>query len=131
MHELSLMEAVRDQALEQASLHGAGRIVAISLRIGSLAGVELEALRFAFTVVMEGTIAEQALLVIEAVPAECFCSPCGQPFPAPDGDCQCPRCGAISLELLQGRELELRSLEVEEESGPAAEESLPAAEDFP
>lgn len=124
MHELSLMEAVRDQALEQASRHGSGRIVAISLRIGSLAGVEPEALRFAFRVVMADTIAAGARLVIEAVPAVCFCSPCGQPFPAPDGDCQCPRCGAISLELLQGRELELRSLELEE--GP-----LQAAEDFP
>ncbi len=56
MHELSLMEAVREQALEQARRHGGGRIVAISLRIGSLAGVEPEALRFAFTVVMAGTM---------------------------------------------------------------------------
>jgi len=131
MHELSLMEAVRDQALEQACRHGAGRIVAISLRIGSLAGVEPEALRFAFTVVMEGTIAEQARLEIEEVPAVCFCTPCGQPFPAPDGDCQCPRCGAISLELRQGRELELRALELEEGSGPSAGAPLPAAVDLP
>ena len=131
MHELSLMEAVREQALEQASRHGGGRIVAISLRIGSLAGVEPEALRFAFTVVMEGTIAEQSRLVIEAVPAVCFCGPCAQPFPAPGGDCECPRCGAISLELLQGRELELRSLEVEEGSGKPAVASQSSAEDFP
>ncbi|MCS5700465.1 hydrogenase maturation nickel metallochaperone HypA [Cyanobium sp. FGCU-52] len=131
MHELSLMEAVRDQALEQAGRHGAGRIVAIRLRIGSLAGVEPEALRFAFTVVMEGTIAEEARLVIEAVPAVCFCGPCAQPFPAPEGNCECPLCGAISLELLQGRELELRSLELEEGSGPPAEAPSPAAKDIP
>jgi hydrogenase nickel incorporation protein HypA/HybF len=93
--------------------------------------VEPEALRFAFTVVMAGTIAEQARLVIEEVPAVCFCGPCAQPFPAPDGNCECPRCGAISLELLQGRELELRSLEVEEGSGKPAVASQSAAEDFP
>lgn len=131
MHELSLMEAVRDQALEQANRHGGGRIVAIRLRIGSLAGVEPEALRFAFTVVMAGTIAEEARLEIAAVPAVCFCGPCAQPFPAPEGNCACPRCGAISLELLQGRELELRSLELEEGSGPPAEAPSPAAEAFP
>ena len=131
MHELSLMEAVRDQALEQANRHGGGRIVAINLRIGSLAGVEPEALRFAFTVVMAGTIAEQARLVIEAVPAVCFCGPCAQPFPAAGGDCECPRCGAISLELLQGRELELRSLELEEGSRPPAVAPSLAAEDVP
>jgi hydrogenase nickel incorporation protein HypA/HybF len=131
MHELSLMEAVRDQALEQASRHGGGRIVAINLRIGSLAGVEPEALRFAFAVVMAGTVAEEAQLVIEEVPAVCFCGPCAQPFPAPQGNCECPRCGAISLELLQGWELELRSLEVEEGSGKPAVASKSAAEDFP
>jgi len=61
----------------------------------------------------------------------CFCGPCAQPFPAPDGNCECPRCGAISLELLQGRELELRSLEVEEGSGKPAVASQSAAEEFP
>ena len=43
MHELSLMEAVRDQSLAAANAEGATRITAISLRIGSLAGVEPEA----------------------------------------------------------------------------------------
>ena len=45
MHELSLMEAVRTQALAAARGEGATRIAAINLRIGSLAGVDPEALR--------------------------------------------------------------------------------------
>lgn len=112
MHELSLMEAVREQALAAALNHGAKRIEAITLRIGSLAGVDPDALRFAFEVVMTSTIAEMARLVIEAVPAKCFCQGCQQPFPPEDGCCVCPRCGAISRDLLQGRELELASLEL-------------------
>jgi hydrogenase nickel incorporation protein HypA/HybF len=113
MHELSLMDAVREQVLEQAALHGAGRITAITLRVGSLAGVEIEALRLAHEVVMADTIAAGSRLVIEAVPAACFCAACGQPFPARDGCCDCPRCGRISRELLQGRELQLASLELD------------------
>lgn len=112
MHELSLMEAVRDLALEQARAHGGGRIAVIRLRIGSLAGVEPEALRFAHGVVTAGTAAEGAALQIEAVPARFHCEPCGQPFEAPQGDCLCPRCGAFSRRLLQGRELELAALEL-------------------
>jgi hydrogenase nickel incorporation protein HypA/HybF len=112
MHELSIMEAVRDQALEQAERHGGGRITAITLRIGSLAGVEPEALAMAFDVVMAGTAAAGARLVIEPVAAECFCSGCQAPFPAQDGVCECPRCGAISRRLLRGRELQLASLEL-------------------
>lgn len=113
MHELSLMDAVRGQALEQAALHGARRIAAITLRVGSLAGVEIEALRLAHTVMMAGTIADGSRLEIEAVPAECFCAACGQPFLAPDGCCACPRCGRISRELLRGRELQLACLEID------------------
>lgn len=112
MHELSLMESVREQALEQARAHGASRIAAITLRIGSLAGVEADALRFAHQVVMAGTAAAGARLLIDNVPATFWCEPCQQPFAAERGDCLCPRCGVFSRQLLQGRELELVSLEL-------------------
>lgn len=112
MHELSLMDAVREQALEQAARHGASRITAITLRVGSLAGVEIEALRLAHTVVMAGSIAAGSRLEIEAVPAACLCTACEQPFLASDGCCECPRCGRISRELLRGRELQLASMEI-------------------
>jgi hydrogenase nickel incorporation protein HypA/HybF len=112
VHELSLMDNVRDLALEQARLHGASRIEAITLRIGALAGVEPDALRFAFEVVMAGSIAANAELRVEAVASEAFCEPCREPFAVRDGLCECPRCGAISRRLLRGRELELASLQL-------------------
>ncbi len=112
MHELSLMDNVRELALEQARLHGASRIEVITLRIGALAGVEPDALRFAFEVVMAGSIAANAQLHVEAVAAEAFCEPCSKAFAVRDGWCECPRCGAISRRLLRGRELELASLQL-------------------
>lgn len=113
MHELSLMEAVREQALEQARLHAASRIDGITLRIGSLAGVEPEALRFAFEVVMAGSIAAEAWLRIEQVPAAAFCSRCGREFPVLEGLWECPDCGGLSPQLRRGRELELASLQLD------------------
>lgn len=112
MHELSLMEAVRDQALAAAAAEGATCIELITLRVGELAGVEVDALRFAFPVVMEGTIAAGAELRIEWEAAVCACEPCGHHFPARDGCCDCPRCGVISRSVLSGRELRLVTLEV-------------------
>jgi hydrogenase nickel incorporation protein HypA/HybF len=112
MHELSLMESVREVALEQAALHGAGRIEVIRLRVGRLAGVEIDALRFAHEVVMADSIAAGSRLEIESVRAECFCAVCLLPFPAPDGCCDCPVCGTVSRQLLHGRELQLASLEL-------------------
>ena len=51
-------------------------------------------------------------LRIDTEAAECHCSACDAPFPALDGCCDCPRCGAISRQLLRGRDLRLLSLEV-------------------
>ena len=112
MHELSLMEEVRHQALAAAAAEGAGRIASITLRVGELAGVDPEALRFAFPVVMEGTIAAGARLRIEKEAALCVCEPCAQTFQARSGCCDCPRCGTISRRLLSGLDLRLVSLEV-------------------
>ena len=113
VHELSLLDGVRATVLEQARLHRAGRITRISLRIGALAGVEAEALAFAFAVVMAGTIAADACLDLETVAAVCFCQRCRQEFPAVDGGCECPRCGEISRTLLRGRELQLVAVDLD------------------
>ena len=112
MHELSLMEEVRHQALAAAEAEGARRIERICLRVGELAGVDVEALHFAFPVVMEGSIAAGAQLQVESEAAMCACEPCGSPFRARDGCCDCPRCGTISRRLLSGRDLRLVALEV-------------------
>lgn len=112
MHELSLMEEVRRQALAAAAAEGATCIKAIILRVGELAGVEIEALRFAFPVVMEGSIAAGAHLRIEREAAVCWCEPCAGRFRARDGCCDCPRCGAISCQQISGRDLRLVALEV-------------------
>ena len=108
------METLRDLVLEQAQRLGGGRILAIHLRLGSLAGVDPEALQLAAQVVLEGTDAEGARLLLERVPALCRCPCCAICFAACDGVCECPDCGAISRDLLQGRELELQALELQD-----------------
>jgi hydrogenase nickel incorporation protein HypA/HybF len=112
MHELALMESVAELALTAARQRGAEAITAIHLRIGSLAGVEPEALRFAARVVLRGGLAEGARFTIAVVPARAWCAPCGALFALESGLGLCPRCGAASRELRQGRELELSSLEL-------------------
>jgi hydrogenase nickel incorporation protein HypA/HybF len=116
MHELSLMAAVRDLALEQAALRGGGTIRVIRLRIGNLAGVDPDCLRLAAEVVLEESAAAGAQLELIAVPALCRCSGCGTTYEAIDGLCVCPRCAALGGELLQGRELELQSLVLDQDA---------------
>ncbi|MFN9628703.1 MAG: hydrogenase maturation nickel metallochaperone HypA [Cyanobacteriota bacterium] len=112
MHELSLMQNLGERVLEVASAQGAERVLTIRLRIGSLAGVDPEALRFAAEGVLAGTRAEGATLAIEEIEATCWCAPCAASFAATDGRCDCPRCGTLSRRLLRGKELSLVSLDL-------------------
>lgn len=84
----------------------------VVLRIGVLAGVEAEALRFAFDVVSQGTVAEGASFEIEDVPAVAHCGGCGRDFGSDDILFTCPACGAPGGEFRSGRELELSRIEL-------------------
>ncbi len=121
MHELALMETVAALAWEAAQRQGAVAVTRIHLRVGTLAGVEPEALRFAAAVVLAEGPTAGALLEIEPVPALAWCDPCRALFPVEWGDCRCPGCGGARVALRQGRELELAALELRICEGDAAQ----------
>jgi len=112
MHEVGIIESTLAVVRREAEARRAARVDRLVLRIGVLAGVEPDALRFAFEACTPGTIAEGAELQIETVPALAHCRACTRDFPAGRGIlCQCPACGAFSGDLRGGRELELRRIE--------------------
>jgi hydrogenase nickel incorporation protein HypA/HybF len=112
MHEVSLMESTLELAVRSAQQQGASQIHQLTLRVGQLSGVIPEALEFAFEVVRQGTLADQAKMVIESVPALCHCANCDRDFQPDDYIYDCPHCHQICSEVRQGKELELVSLEV-------------------
>jgi hydrogenase nickel incorporation protein HypA/HybF len=112
MHEVGLMQNALAIALDYATREQASHIHQIALRVGSLSGVEPDALRFAFDVVTQGTIAEQAQLKIEFCPTVCYCIQCQSKFQPIEIGYECPTCQTWSTSILQGKELELASLEV-------------------
>jgi hydrogenase nickel incorporation protein HypA/HybF len=112
MHELSIMQAALETAGERCRAAGATHIHRLTLRVGALAGVVPEALRFAFDVVCHGTMAEGASLEIEAVPAACWCATCQTEFECADFFNECPCCHNVSGELRRGRELEIADVEI-------------------
>lgn len=117
MHELSLTQALLEQVRAVAREHGSPRVERVRVRIGEYAGVEAEALRFAFETLRDDYGCAGAVLDIERVPARLRCPACGTEGAARDGDgvpdLRCGRCGGMA-ELALGRELELSAIDVEE-----------------
>lgn len=112
MHELGIMESALDAIRGQAALHGATRVTRIVLRIGALAGVDVDALRFAYEALAPGGPADGATLEIEQVPARAWCRRCDAEFGAGRGLVfQCPFCHEYSGEIRAGRELGIARLE--------------------
>ena len=114
MHELGIMESALALVQRHAAGNNARRVSRVVLRIGALAGVEPESLRFAFDVVSRGTTAEGAIFEIEVVPVVVYCRDCQQEFAgATDGFIfTCPNCGDLCGEIRRGRELELSRIEM-------------------
>ena len=113
MHELSLIESTLALVERHAADHDATRVERIVLRVGTLAGVDIESLRFAFEAVAPRTIAAGATLEIETIPALVHCSGCDADFDASGSFIfTCPQCGALSADVRQGRELELSRIEM-------------------
>ena len=112
MHEIGIIQGALELAEQSARSSGATRIHRLKLRIGQMTGVVPDALQFAFEVVRQGTLAAEASLELETVPATCWCAACRTEFVAKDLQYDCPACGQFSQELRRGLELELASLEV-------------------
>jgi len=111
MHELSLMESAISAALERAEEEHATQILKIVLRVGTLSGVDPDALRFAFDVVSENTIAAGATLEILEIAVVCDCETCGR-FEPKHHDFTCPVSRDHRSKILYGMELEIASMEI-------------------
>ena len=113
MHEMSLCESILGILEENARSQGFGRVKAVWLEIGALAGVEVEAMRFSFEVVTRGTLADRARLEIIDVPGRAWCLQCGKSVPVRQRFDACPDCGSYQLQVTAGEEMKIKELEVE------------------
>lgn len=111
MHEIGIMQQALEIAVRHAENAGGARIRRIHLRIGVLSGVVEDALRFAFTCLAEGTLAEGGELAVETVPMRCFCAACDRTYETLDPLEVCPGCAA-PCPPVGGQEIEVVSLEL-------------------
>jgi hydrogenase nickel incorporation protein HypA/HybF len=113
MHEMSLAESVREIVEETARAHCAKRVAAVRLEIGKLAQVEIEAMRFAFDVVMRGSAAEAARLEFVEVDGTAWCMRCSETVVIERRGDACPRCDSYQLQVTGGDRMRVMDIEIE------------------
>jgi len=114
MHELSIAQSVLGIIEQESAPYKNARVISVKLRIGRLSGIVPDALRFAFEVITKGGIAEGASLIIEEVPIAIKCHECNKVFNTEDPFMICPQCEGFDVEMISGREMEVRELEIED-----------------
>ena len=110
MHELAISEAIVSEVCEHV---GDARVSRVTVEIGRLAAVVPDAIQFCFDLAANGTAVEGAALEIVEIPARGDCRQCGNSVELGDSFIgTCVVCGGIDLEIVNGQELRIRSVEV-------------------
>jgi hydrogenase nickel incorporation protein HypA/HybF len=110
---MSLIESVIGLVEDERRKQAFGRVRVVRLRVGALAGVEPDALRFCFEAISSGRITEGACLEIDASPGEGWCDACQRRVPLAERFDACPDCGDAPLTVTGGGDLRLVDLEVQ------------------
>ena len=112
MHELSIASAVVDTAVK----HAAGRqVTLVSVRLGHLRQVVPDSLAFYVELLSRDTVCAGARLEYEIVPAVLHCVPCDYEWGVSQPAFRCPQCDGAQVVAVSGEELEVESIEVEQE----------------
>jgi hydrogenase nickel incorporation protein HypA/HybF len=106
MHELAITQGVVDAVTERT---GDAPVACVRLRVGRLAGVVPDAMRFCFELVTAGTPLDGAVLEFDRPEGRGRCRTCGADFVLPDLILLCS-CGSADVEVLAGRELAVASV---------------------
>ena len=112
MHELAIASAI----VATVERHAGGRAVtSVRVRVGRLRQVVPDSLEFCFGMVARESVCEGARLEIEVVPAVLRCAGCGHEWEIQEPPFRCPECAGGDVAAVKGEELEVESIEVEEE----------------
>lgn len=110
MHELGITRNIVAIVSDAA---GGRRVRRVTLEIGQLSGVMADAVRFCFDIVAQGTVVEGATLDIREPAGRASCRRCGAEFAIATLWAACG-CGSRDLVRLQGEELTVKTMELEE-----------------
>ena len=126
MHELGIATSILETVEKEAAKHPDKRFEKVGLRIGQLAGVDVDALTFGWDAIVKETKWGALRLEIECVTRKNRCEKCGLVYEVHDyTELTCPRCDAFPTFNISGDELEIAYIEAEDLVQEDLEEAQP------
>jgi hydrogenase nickel incorporation protein HypA/HybF len=100
------------------------RVEKVNLRVGKLAAIVPESLRFCFEIAAKDTPLSDAVLDIEEIPVVAVCRECHTRWTITEPVFTCKKCKSGAIEIVSGRELDIESIELSYEDAKIADKIL-------
>ena len=113
MHELAIAQELSGIVLDTAVKEKLTIVSRVNVIFGKMIQVVPEIFEFAFRVSVKDSVAAKAELSIEIVPVRIKCRACGNESEIKDNSFICNSCGSRDVDLVQGREIYIKSIEGE------------------
>jgi hydrogenase nickel incorporation protein HypA/HybF len=113
MHEYSIVQDLLNQCEEIARENGASVVLKIDVKIGVMSGVEPHLLKSAFDTFKQETICENAKLCIQEQSVIIKCKECLAETTLQEYRYLCRECQSNNVEVIDGEDMYLMSLEME------------------
>lgn len=110
MHEMSIALGIVKIATEESVNSEVDRFTGIDLEIGSLAGIEIDALNFVWEAAVRDSVLENAEKKIQIIQAMAKCIDCQNEYKIDFIHQPCPTCDGFRKEILNGKELRVKNL---------------------
>jgi len=113
MHEMGIaMQVVEIAAASIPDDIKGARIERVNLKVGRLAAVVPESLRFCFEIITKDTPFAGAELYIEEIPVKAKCRECHTEWTITGPIFICEKCSSGKIDIISGRELDIVSIEI-------------------
>ncbi len=113
MHELKIAEELLGIVLQVAESENFKKVTKVNIQFGKMIMIVPEIFHSVFEGAVKGTIAKKAKLNLEILAVKFICKKCKRETEIDDLLFVCPLCGSNDLEMTQGRETIVESIEGE------------------
>ena len=113
MHEYSIVQALLEQCEKYVVENEAQTVTKVVIKIGKMSGVEPHLLESAFETFKEKTVCDGAEFVMNVQPLTIKCNACERTSELQEIYYRCPECKSLDVQVVDGEDMMLMSLEME------------------